>query len=248
MAQLLPLFDRFAPLLRNLPDRDLTDDELTPFQLACEETLRVVYAPFDWLNLSAVVVICGITPGRNSMMLALRTSASALRDGASHEDAACKGKRTGSFSNMRKNLVTRMDGIGLHTVLGLDSTARLFAERADLLHTTSTIRYPVFKDGKNYGGYSPDMVRHPLLRRFIDEYLKLEVQSFPRALFVPNGPAVAKALLAAGVEESRCLIGFPHCSNGPGAKARIATFERERDQMRRKVANWRADVPYFQPH
>lgn len=53
-----------------------------------------------------------------------------------------------------------------------------------------------------------------------------------------NGPAVAKALLMTGLEEKRCLTGFPHGSNGPGAKDRAETFDRERDQMKRKVEAW----------
>ncbi|HWE95766.1 MAG TPA: hypothetical protein VG269_17510 [Tepidisphaeraceae bacterium] len=238
MPQTLPLFGRFASLIRGLPGRDLVESDLVPFKLASGDSVEIFYAPFDWLNLSARVVICGITPGRNSMLLALKTSAAALRAGASHEDAARKGKQTGSFSNMRKNLIFRLDAIGVHVALKLDSTARLFSDRADLLHTTSAVCYPVFKDGENYNGYSPRLSRHPLLKRFITEYLTPEIVQFPRAIFVPNGPAVAEALLMAGVDERRCLCGFPHASNGPGAKDRAAKFEQEREQMMSKVAAW----------
>jgi hypothetical protein len=89
---------------------------------------------------------------------------------------------------MRKNLTIRLDAVGLHTAMGLDSTDRLFRDRADLLHTTSAIRFPVFKDGTNYSGYTPRMTRHPLLRRFINEYLVPEIGQFPSALFVPSRP------------------------------------------------------------
>lgn len=93
-------------------------------------------------------------------------------------------------------------------------------------------------DGKNYGGYSPRIVKHPLLRRMVETYLRPEVVLVPHALFVPNGPAVAEALLMAGVDEARCLCGFPHASTGPGAPQRAVRFERERDQMAEKVKAW----------
>jgi hypothetical protein len=249
MAQTLALFARFAPLIERLPDGELGENDLAQLELASDGPVRIVYAPFDWLNLSARVVICGITPGRRSMVMALQTSKAALRAGFAHEDAARKGKQTGSFSNMRKNLTTRLDAIGLQTALGLDTVGWLFADRADLLHTTSAVRYPVFKDGKNYSGYSPRLARHPLLKRFIDQYLKPEVAQLPHALFVPNGPAVAEALLMAGLDERRCLCGFPHASNGPGANNRAETFEREREQMARKAAAWASNIhpTHFRP-
>ena len=238
MAQDLALFDRFAPLIERLPDDTVGDADLAPFELDRDGPIQIFYAPFDWLNLSARVVISGITPGRNSMVTALQASKEALKAGLAREEAARKGKQTGSFSNMRRNLITRLDALGLHAVLGLNTTAQLFEDRADLLHTTSAVRYPVFKNGKNYGGYSPRLTRHRLLRRYIEQYLGPEVARYPDALFVPNGPAVAEALLAAGADESRCLCGFPHASNGPGAKDRADKFEQEKQQMKRKVAAW----------
>ena len=238
MAQDLALFDRFAPLIERLPDDAVGDADLAPFELDRDGPIQIFYAPFDWLNLSARVVISGITPGRNSMVTALQASKEALKAGLAREEAARKGKQTGSFSNMRRNLITRLDALGLHAVLGLNTTAQLFEDRADLLHTTSAVRYPVFKNGKNYGGYSPRLTRHRLLRRYIEQYLGPEVARYPDALFVPNGPAVAEALLSVGVDESRCLCGFPHASNGPGAKDRADRFEQEKQQMKRKVAAW----------
>ncbi|MDQ1394655.1 MAG: hypothetical protein QOF30_3632 [Acidimicrobiaceae bacterium] len=56
---------------------------------------------------------------------------------------------------MRTNLISMLDGIGLHQHLEIESTASLFAERRDLLHGTSAILYPAFLGGRNYGGSHP---------------------------------------------------------------------------------------------
>lgn len=39
--------------------------------------------------------------------------------------------------------------------LGISSTRELFGRHDSLVHTTSALRYPVFRDGDNYGGTGP---------------------------------------------------------------------------------------------
>ena len=234
----MELLSRFAAVISALPESGPDEHALQQLLLAQSSPLSVYYAPFEWLNESARLVIVGITPGRRSMVRSLMASRAALRAGLSLEEAGKRGKQMGSFSNMRRNLASRLDALGVHSALGIPSTTELFAARSDLLHNTSAVRFPVLKGGENYSGYSPRPARSAFLRRFIDEYLAPEVHHFPQALFVPNGPAVAEALLAAGLAAERCLIGFPHASNGPGAKDRAATFEREREQMTQKVRAW----------
>jgi hypothetical protein len=49
-----------------------------------------------------------------------------------------------------------LDGVGLHTKLGIDSSRSLFGGAdAELLSGTSAIIYPTFINGKSYSG-SPD--------------------------------------------------------------------------------------------
>lgn len=96
-----PLFERFMPAILSFPDKDAGEAHLAALELEREDRLRVLYAPFDWVNLSARVVICGITPGQSSMKTAVRAAKDALRQGASPSEAARRGKQAGSFSNMR---------------------------------------------------------------------------------------------------------------------------------------------------
>jgi hypothetical protein len=61
----------------------------------------------------------------------------------------------GSFSGpMRTNLVTMLDGIGLHSALGIESAARFLDTHQHLAAHGSAIDYPLFVNGKNYGGRS----------------------------------------------------------------------------------------------
>ena len=62
------------------------------FLLDTEGALRVYYAPFDVVNVSARVCIVGITPGWQQMEIAFRVSRRELLRGATPEQASWRGK------------------------------------------------------------------------------------------------------------------------------------------------------------
>ena len=127
---------------------------------------------------------------------------------------------------MRNNLITMLDHIGLHQLLGINSCAQLFDTHKHLVHYTSALRYPVFLDGENYSG-SPAMLTRDSLRQQVDTHLAEEVRVLGgKCIYVPLGPKVAevfqrlqsKGLLSA----AQVLDGLPHPS---GANAeRISYF------------------------
>lgn len=118
------------------------------------------YAPFEHVNARARLVIVGITPGLQQAANALSAYQSARRRDEAHEVALASAKVFASFSGpMRANLIALLDGIGVASLLGLDSCARLFADRADLVHFTSALRFPVTLGGKNYGGTPTSLAR-----------------------------------------------------------------------------------------
>ena len=195
--------------------------------LASEGNLQTFYAPFDHINTSARIVICGITPGLQQTRLALDEARQQLRQGASIEHAKQAAKETGSFAGtMGNNLVRMLDHVGVHTLLDIDSCARLFDTHRHLLHSTSALRYPVFVNGKDYSG-SPAMFSRASLRQQVETHLAEEIQVLgPQCLYVPLGPKVAEVfqhLQAQGLLKAEQLLdGLPHPS---GANAeRISYF------------------------
>lgn len=83
-------------------------------QLWRQGALSVFYAPWDWVNTSARVMLVGITPGLHQATEALGEAQRSLAEGLSPEDALRRADAVGSFSGpMRTNLVTMLDGIGL---------------------------------------------------------------------------------------------------------------------------------------
>lgn len=193
--------------------------------------VRTYFAPFEYINTRARVVLCGITPGFQQASIALETAGRALREGKSIESAQASAKATASFAGaMRSNLSAMLDHVGVHRKLGIQSATDLFGARADLVHYTSALRNPVFVDGKNYSG-APSMLGQPSLRWQIDNYLSEEVVALKDALWIPLGPKVSEVLahlVRNGIiNEARVLDGLPHPS---GANAeRISVFLDRKD-------------------
>ncbi|MDR1853376.1 MAG: uracil-DNA glycosylase family protein [Azoarcus sp.] len=237
------LFRKFAPVIRSLSAKELDGaaslyDKLT---IAEDQGIRVCYAPFEYINESARVVIAGITPGHTQMLNALKEVRRQL-DRNTPEDKALKAaKDTGAFSgSMRPNLTSLLDSIGIQRWLGIRSCDELFGNSAHLVQTTSVLRYPVFVgDKKNYAG-TPNMIRHPLLRDQLTAHFAAEAAALPDAVFVPLGDKVAEALFflaeKGSIKRERILDGLPHPS---GANAeRIAYFlgRKERSALSSKTS------------
>ncbi len=169
-----------------------------------------------------------------------------LRSGATHERALAAAKVHASFSGpMRANLVSMLDDIGVARLLDLTTTAALWADRSNLVHFTSALRYPVFVDGKNYSG-SPSMLRVPFLRDQLETWLGEEMRRLPHALFVPLGPKVGEALdyLAPriGIGQEQVLTGLPHPSGASGERIAYFLGRKPRERLSAKTNAARLDA------
>jgi hypothetical protein len=205
--------------------------------------LSVFYAPSDWVNTAASVMLVGITPGSFQATEALREAQRCLQEGLTNEETLQRANAVGSFSGpMRANLITMLDGIGLNAALGIDSAARLFDTHHHLVAKASAISYPLFVNGQNYHSGNPSLIRHPVLRSFVRASLGPQVAMAPAALVVPLGMAAQRAvtlLIADGLLDwERCLMGFPHPSSANGSRVRHYTVRRE--ILRQSVAYWAA--------
>jgi hypothetical protein len=215
--------------------------QVPEFRLHHEEQLEIYYVPFDYLNERARIVLIGITPGHNQMLLAYGAVRQALAEGCSPLEACQAADREASFAgSMRTNLVTMLDGLGVPAALGIKSATQLFDDRADLAHTTSAIRDAVFVDGKNYTGHTPRISETPVLRHYVTSLLAEEVARVERALLVPLGAAVSPALQILVdqrlVDPARCLFGFPHPSGANGHRARH--YAERRASLKRQTDRW----------
>jgi hypothetical protein len=165
LGNLYPLFE---PKIRRLPKRRAVGerDLITPaFRLGPPGRLEIYYAPMDWLRPSARVAIVGITPGLGTMQIAYQTTLDGLAAGRGPAAVLNEVKARASFSGFRVQLASWLDWLGFPEHLGLSGSIQLWDRSGQqLLHPTSAVRYPVFVKGKDYGGRSPGLMKHPILR------------------------------------------------------------------------------------
>ena len=203
-------------------------------------TLEVFYSPLDHENVSAQVAIVGLTPGWQQTQIAFERFLQSRQSGRDVVAAAKEAKSSASFAGtMRTNLIRMLDELRLPAALELESTAELFGASGHLLHTTSALRYPVFKSGKNYSG-SPRPIRHNFLKTMVEELLGPELERVGSALVIPLGKATSECIQFLSdhgrLSRSRCLDGFPHPSGANGHRA--SQFARNKNVLERKIAEW----------
>jgi hypothetical protein len=185
------------------------------------------YAPFDYVNTAARIVLVGITPSRAETVLACRVAQQALARGLSRDCGLRLVKDEASFpGSLRRHLVAMLDGIGIPSALGTASTPALFAPAAcGLLHATAILRYPLLVKGRNYTGWSPPLLASGELREFGEALLAAELRQTKGALVVPLGSLVSSVLerfVEKGwLRREDCLLGFPHPSGANARRARV---------------------------
>lgn len=232
------LFDKYAPAIRSFEG----DPKAQSLLIARSGKLSVFYAPFEWVNTDARVMVVGITPGRVQAVNALREAKRQIAMNATSEVVLEQAKRTGAFSGpLRRNLIAMLDYIGLDKWLGITGTSALFDDQATLLQSASVLQYPVFVDGlkdENYKG-SPDIVATPFLRNMLVRYFSVVANSLPRVVMIPLGPVPSVAvtwLTETGCIQPRgVLYGLPHPSGANGERINYFLGRKPRSELSAKT-------------
>ncbi|MDR6123480.1 hypothetical protein QFZ87_003077 [Bacillus sp. SLBN-46] len=243
-------FKNFENSLRKLPLKGLYEKEdlLTDeFLYARDGKVEVYWAPFEYINKEAKVIILGITPGWTQMELAFNYVRHHI-DEETHEQLISNAKNNASFggTTMRKNLIDMLDGIGLHHFLQINSCEQLFNEKHSLLHTSSVLRYPVFIEGENYSGSNPKIFSQDIFLKMIDELLVPELNQMKNAVIIPTGKVVSDVLKFL-VDERKIvnktiLFNFPHPSGANGH--RKEQYEINKDTFKEQLITTAKSGPF----
>ena len=196
------------------------------FLLSKEGNIEIYYAPFDYINPQAKIVIIGITPGLQQMIQSFQ----AIKDGKSLREV----KDLSSFKgSMRTTLVKFLDELKINNILKIQSCESLFNINNKYLHSTSLVKYPVFDKGKNYSGVN--ILKKKILLDFIEDNFLKELEIFQESIIVPLGNAVSSTIEYLNIKHQlklKCFLkGFPHPS-GLNARKNIQ-FKENREEMRR---------------
>ena len=194
------------------------------FLLNKEGDLEIYYAPFDYVNSKAKIMIVGITPGLQQMLQSFQV----INDGKSLKEV----KDLSSFKgSMRTTLIKYLDELKVNKKLKIKSCESLFNKNSKYLHTTSLVKYPVFDKGKNYSG--SNILKKKILIEFIEKNFLKELKTLKKAIIIPLGNTVSSTIEYLNNKYNlklTCFLkGFPHPS-GANARKNIQ-FEENRSSM-----------------
>ncbi len=243
-------FQQYKERIQSIPPI-YTKEELINEEFLLErdekKKLEIYYAPFEYVNEEAKVVIVGITPGFHQMKKSFSTVIDATGAEHSDEEILRQVKNNSSFEGtMRKNLVKMLDELELNKHLSLSSSSELFEEASHLVHTTSVIAYPVFYDGKNYSGSTPNLLKNEMLKKYITENFVAELKKLSESLIIPLGVNVSNALNylveQRVISSEQMLSGFPHPSGGNGHRHK--QFADNKDAMKDMLKDYFTKVEF----
>ena len=193
------------------------------FLVKKEGNIKVYYAPFDYVNSKAKIMIVGITPGLQQMLQSFQV----INEGKSLKEV----KNLSSFKgSMRTSLIKYLDELEVNKKLKIKSCESLFNKNSKYLHTTSLVKYPVFDQGKNYSG--ANILKKKILIEFIEKNFLKELKTLKKAIIIPLGNTVSSTIEYLNNKydlKLACFLkGFPHPS-GANARKNIQFKENKRN-------------------
>ena len=200
------------------------------FLIDKEKNIEIYYAPFDYINSKAKIMIVGITPGLQQMI----QSYEVINKGGSLK----KVKDLSSFKgSMRTGLIKYLDELKINKILKIKSSQSLFDKDNKYLHTTSLVKYPVFDKGKNYSG--ANIQKKEILMKFIEQNFLKELKQLKKTIIVPLGNTVSSTIEYLDNKYNlnlTCFLkGFPHPS-GANARKNIQ-FRKNKSSMLKLLKN-----------
>jgi hypothetical protein len=228
------MFDRFAVQIKNLTPGVSTDPSMA---IATEEPYALYYAPFEYINPSAKLVLVGITPGPTQLKLAYETARDLLVQGLPKQELLAKVKKAAGFGGqMRRRLQKMLDYFRIPELLGIEYSASLWAEHWYLTQLTSIIPYAAFKRGKPFNGKFDEVVSHRLLFECFRDCFISELKNLPsNALYLAVGRTPLDGLnwcIKEGVIGSLQVIGrLAHPSPQSGSAVPYFIEEVSREKM-----------------
>ena len=183
------------------------------FLIEKDKNIEIYYAPFDYINQKAKIMIVGITPGFQQML----QSYFVINEGKSLKIVKDQSSFKGS---MRVNLIKFLNELEVNKYLKIKSCESLFNKDSNLVHTTSLVKYPVFDKGKNYSG--SNILKKRILINFIEKNFVKELRKLQDVIIVPLGNTVSSTIDHLNEKfnlKLKCFLkGFPHPSGLNGRR------------------------------
>ncbi len=159
--------------------------------------LQCFYAPFDYINPDAKIILVGLTPGKTQMTNALNSVIESYTNPirADKDSILLKAKQFASFSNgarskTQDNLIDILKKLGYEKELRISNLIDLWGKAGNQVQFCSVLKYPVFKNGGNYKDDPSSRNATPDLKKMINKFVEDLQLIDPNALLIPLGGQV----------------------------------------------------------
>jgi hypothetical protein len=229
--------DKIFSLEYPLIETELVSDTFL-LDKADEKNLAVYYAPVEYINDRATILVVGITPGLHQMKKAYAAILNCRNHLTANETMLHYAKMASSYEGqMRKNLVGMLDNLQLPKFLGIRTSFDLFEDASQYVHTTGLLPYPVFYKNRNFTGANPNILKTDFLKNYVMNYFVNDISRLQNPLIIPLGVNVEKVLqyLASRqlLSASHILTGFPHPSGANGHRHK--QFAENKERMKKQI-------------
>ena len=201
------------------------------------DDIEIFWAPFDYVNRDANLVIVGVTPGPNQALLSFRAMQKTAATGSDPQAELEKIKAESSFRGdvIESNLKSLLEHSGLAERAGIQNIDGLWTSEAFKVHFTSTVRYPTFINSQLFNNQI-DLLRHSELRKYIESYLAEELASVRADAAIvalgQKGPRLVRhAAKVAGIDPRR-VVALPHPSGSATGAVRDFLSKRRTQSVR----------------
>lgn len=232
------LFEKYESAIRGYKGPQ-GDPQSASLRMHRNGDLVVYYAPLEWANLSAKLVLVDTTPSKVQADIALTEAQRALAEGFPVPEVLRRANRAAAFAGgARQRVISLLDHIGVHHWLRLRKCEDLFGEAAGLLQVTSLFQFPVFNKGENFrAGFHPE--RDPMLRLQMRDHFGKMTKAMPEAVFIPVGAGASRGvewLTKEGfLNTERVLHGLPHPRKETGERTAYFLGEKRRTELTRET-------------
>ena len=228
---------RYLKQIKSLKKINKSNVTNSKFLVNKDDNIKIYYAPFDYINPKAKIMIVGITPGLQQMLQSFEV----INEGKSLKDV----KDLSSFKgSMRTTLINYLDELKVNNILKIKSCESLFNKDNKYLHTTSLVKYPVFHKEKNYSG--ANILKKKMLLDFIEKNFLKELKTLKKSIIVPLGNTVSSTIeylnSKYNLKLSCFLEGFPHPSGANAGKN--IQFKKSKKKMILTLKNKRTKLRY----
>ncbi|MGZ8928513.1 MAG: hypothetical protein ACXW04_12405 [Methylobacter sp.] len=190
-------FTSYEPFIKNLPKLESKSKPMKELLLWENKKMELecYYAPFDYINRDAKIILVGITPGATKMNNSINSARELILRGENPINSMKKTKINGSFSGKMRPLAKNiLNKTGYHKMLGISCCSELWTKHNNLVHFCSLLKYPVFFKGGNYNG-KPDPFKVSELKEMLyDEFINDLALINKDAMLVPFGDFVANVI------------------------------------------------------